>query len=582
MSSHHSRLLRPSLLFLLSGSLIGLLFGLSACHSTPDDHADIVVRHAHVLTMDERMPTAQALAVRGGRIAAVGSDAEIGRWIGEHTRVIEGNGATVLPGLIDTHIHPVIGAEQLDDCSLGDEVMSLAAMRPTVSECLQRNPNAASTEWLAVINLNPANFHATAADLDQLLADRPFGLFGTDGHTAWINTAGLKKLGLTRASVDPDNGRIVRDGKGNPTGHLIDMAVDLVLAQLPKKSLADKVRLTERALQDMHRVGLTTLLEASAGEDILQVYRALAEQGKLSAKVSVALTSVADPSANHLQELAALRDRYRGLPHVQIDTVKVFADGVLEYPTQSGALLAPYEPVAGNGRSDRGSLYFEPEKMADFVTALDRDGFNVHVHAIGDWAVRATLDAFAAARKRNGEQSRAHFSIAHLELIDPADWPRFAALNVYASFQLLWAQPDAYSVDAVQPYLGPTRSQWLYPAAGVSKAGGVVVAGSDWNVSTFNPWEAMATGLCRCNADEPARPPLLPEQALPLPVMLRAYTIDAARMLGRDQELGSLTVGKAADLIMLNGPLATNAEQLRHTEVLTTMIDGVLVYEHQP
>lgn len=559
--------------------LVCLLLSLVACDADPKPRADVVVRHAHVMTMDDLIPTAEAIAIRDGRIAALGSDADIADWIGEHTQVIDANGAAVLPGLIDSHIHPVVGAEQLDDCSLGDKVMLLAAMQPVIAECLQRSPNASSSDWLAVINLNPANFHASASDLDQLLAERPLALFGTDGHTAWINSAGLNKLGLSRNSADPDNGRIVRDAAGNPTGHLIDMAVDLVLAQLPKKSVADKVRLTERALQDMHKVGLTTLLEASAGDDILQVYKAMAEQGKLSAKVSVALTSVADPTPSHIQELNALRKRYSGLPHLQVDTVKVFADGVLEYPTQSAALLAPYAHVEGSASADRGALYFEPEKMAAFVTALDGQGFNVHVHAIGDWAVRATLDAFASARKQNGAQTRAHFSIAHLELIDPADWPRFAALNVYASFQLLWGQPDAYSVDAVQPYLGATRSQWLYPAAAVHKAGGVIVAGSDWNVSTFNPWEAMATGLCRCNADEPARPPLLPEQALPLPVMLRAYTIEAARMLGREQELGSLRVGKAADLIVLSGPLATNAEQLRHTEIVATMIDGVLVYQ---
>lgn len=552
---------------------------LAGCESRDPLAADIVVRNAHILTMDTAQPTAQALAIRAGRIVAVGSDADMAAFIDADTDVTDAAGATVLPGLIDTHSHPVLGAEQLADCSLGDKSMPLAAMQPIISDCSQRQPAATADQWLAVINLNPAGFHAAATDLDTLESTRPFALFGTDGHTAWVNSAGLQRLGINRASKDPVNGRIVRDAAGNATGHLIDMAVDLVLAQLPKKSLAEKVRLTEQTLQEMHKVGLTTVLEASANDDILQVYKALAEQGKLSARISAALTSEAEPTPEQLQHLVQLRQQYHGIAHLQVDTVKVFADGVLESPTQSAALLTPYLSVHGEVSSQRGELYFEPAKMAAFVTALDQLGFNVHVHAIGDWAVRATLDAFASARHSNGKKSRARFSISHLELIDPSDWPRFAALDVYPSFQLLWGQPDAYSVEAVQPYLGDVRSQWLYPTAALHQAGARIAAGSDWNVSSFNPWEAMATGLCRCNADEPARPPLQAEQGLSLDVMLQAYTINAARMLGREHEIGSLTVGKAADLIVLAGALTADANALRTMQLTATMIDGRWQYQ---
>jgi len=562
-------------------SLLVITLSLSACERVKNEPAEVVVHHAHILTMDEAMPVAQAIAIRSGRIVAVGTDAELARWVGKTTQVMDAAGATVMPGLIDSHSHPVLGAEQLEDCSLADKAMPLTAMRPIVEECLARSPMAATNSWLALINLNPSNFEATAADLDQLHADRPFGLFGTDGHTAWVNSAGLRRLGITRESKDPAGGRIVRDAAGNATGHLIDAAVEWANEQLPAKPLAEKVRLAERALQEMHKVGLTTLMEASADEAILQVYKALAEQGKLSAKVSVALTSAADPSAAHLQSLVALRTKFSGIPHLQVDTIKVFADGVIEHPTHSAALLALYQKADGTNASTRGELYFEPEKMAAFVTALDRNGFNVHVHAIGDWAVRATLDAFAAARKQNAKQSQAKFSISHLELIDPADWPRFSELNVFASFQLFWAQPDAYSVDAVQPYIGSDRSQGLYPAASVHKAGGKIVGGSDWNVSSYNPWQAIATGLCRCNADEPERSPLAPTQALPLAVMLRAYTIEAARMLGREQELGSLRVGKSADMIVLNQAPVSDADVLRAMQVNATMIDGKWVYRRE-
>lgn len=565
-----------SLLFCL---VIGAL--IAACRPQPTAPANTVIHHANLLTMDDAQPHAQALAIRAGRIVAVGSDAAIAAYIGGSTEVIDGRGLTVMPGLIDTHSHPALGAEQLEDCSLADQALALADMRATIDDCLDRLPADDPHAWLAVINANLAGLQTSAHELDALVADRPFALFGTDGHTAWLNSAALRALGIDRNTPDPVAGHIGRDASGAATGQLVDMAVELALAKLPEKTAAEKLRLLEQSLQQMHQVGLTTLLEANASDAILATYRALAEQGKLSAKISAALATEPQPTVAQLPALVQRRARYAGIAHLHVDTVKVFADGVLEHPTQSAALLSPYRHADGRDSDHAGALYFAAEPMAAFVTALDRNGFNVHVHAIGDAAVRATLDAFAAARRRNGKHSTANFSISHLELVAPADWPRFKALDVYASFQLWWAQPDAYSVEAVQPYLGRERSQWLYPTAGVYNAGGRIVAGSDWNVSTFNPWQAMAVGLCRCNADEPTRAPLLPEQALPLDVLLRAYTIEAARMLGREQELGSLTVGKAADLVLLPRPPTADAAQLRAMTVLATMVDGRWVYRRR-
>jgi len=260
-------------------------------------------------------------------------------------------------------------------------------------------------------------------------------------------------------------------------------------------------------------------------------------------------------------------------PLLRVDSIKLFADGVMEYPTQTAAMLAPYQSPDGKPRKYSGKLYLAPAAMAAFIDQANADGFNIHVHAIGDAAVRETLNAFTAARAAGNTRS---FSIAHLQLIDPADIPRFAKINVLASMQLLWAQPDNYSIDAVKPYIGDERLARTYPARALVASGAVVAGGSDWDVSSFNPFEAMATGMSRTNPKEPARGTLNVDQALNLDEMLAAYTINAARVLDRDQETGSLTVGKAADFVLLDQRLTakTTADVVRRLKPAQTFFAG--------
>ena len=551
---------------------------LAGCSASAPPSASLVILNARVQTMASAMPTASALAIRDGRIEMVGSDEQVRPFIGPQTRVFDAAGATVLPGFIDTHMHPVTSSAQLDDCTFDDKQLKVAALAPTIGACKPTRDPKTGIEWILVNNLNPADFEAAREDLDRIESTRPLVLFTSDGHSRWLNSRALAVCGISRNTAQPRHGQLVLDGDGEPTGHLIDGAQELTDGFIPQDTLDTKVAALRKALPGMHAAGLTSVMDAAVEEPELEVLAQLARNGELSMDVTTALQAEADGETDSLPVIEDQRRRYSGLPHLHVDTVKVFVDGVLEYPTQSAALLQPYRPFNGQGRSDAGDIYVDPAAFGKLVTELDRRGFNVHTHAIGDRAARVSLDAFEAARRTLGKQSRAHFSISHLQLIDRADWPRFAALDVFASFQLLWAQPDNYATDAVQPYIGPERSALMYPAKGLLDNGATLVGGSDWNVSSYAPLEAIAVAMDRRDPENMQRAPLAVGQAVSLQAMLRAYTVDAARMLGIDGETGTLEIGKQADLVVLDRDLVNaDAGAVRATRVRYTFSDGAQV-----
>lgn len=535
---------------------VAALFLLGACALHPV--ADVVIRNADVRTMDPAQPASHAVAVREGRIAFVGAEIDVGRWIGPATTIIDAGGHTVLPGLIDSHIHVAEGALALGGCSLHDAALTVAQAAATIRDCAATRPDDA---WIVINGVNPAGFSATRAELDAIEPARPLLLYGADGHTAWVNSRALERAEITRTTIDPQDGRIERDAQGEPTGFLIDGATALAFAAMPEPTMAQRLEALRRVMPLLRAVGITSYLEANTPEPTVAAYAELARRGELTARVSVALASEGENTPDEFARLAALREQLAD-PLFRADFIKLFADGVLEHPTQTAALLEPYRDAQGRPGNSRGRLYLAPSDLAAFVIEAGRRDFNVHVHAIGDGAVRETLDAFATARAAGDGQL---LSIAHLQLIAPEDLPRFAELDVMASMQLLWALPDNYSVEALTPWLDPERQARQYPARSLTEAGARIAGGSDWDVSSFNPFEAMATAMSRSNPDEPERPPLNAGQAVTLDQMLEAYTLNAARLIGRDDEVGSLSVGKYADLIVLNRRFDTNttADEVR-------------------
>ena len=568
-----------------------MLVGLASCGGSgvASSPATLVLRGGKVLTMDPGRTVASAVAVVGNRIVAVGDDATVSTYIGPGTKVVELAGRSVLPGFIDAHIHPVLGAERLGQCSMDGETLTIAEVLPRIQACVDAEVDPAPDKWIQVVNVNPANFVASASDLDTISTTRPILMSGIDGHTAWANHKALQLAGITKDTPDPAGGQIERDAKGVPTGFLKDAAQDLVVAVVPPLSLAERVAATQQALDLARARGITTVQDAWASEDVMDVYAALADAGKLKMRVRATLASdIVDDEAEY-QRLIGIRARFANHPLIRANAVKIFSDGVIEYPTQTAAMIYPYLDGHGHETTNYGGRYFEQDILNAYVARLDAEGFTVHVHSIGDFTTRAVLDAYQYAREHNGETDNRH-QISHLQIVDPGDFARFAELGVIANMQLFWALPDVYTIEAVQPYLQPERHRLMYPAGSLVRAGATLVGGSDWPVDVF-PWDPMPNtpfwsaymGITRTNPvpDDPHFGQVLNAgETVTLDDMLAAYTINAAYATRMESKLGSIEVGKIADLVVVDQDLtAIVAEDLLATAVQMTIFDGEVVYE---
>jgi predicted amidohydrolase YtcJ len=573
------------------------LGGLAGCLDWGDDRpeaATLVLRGGQVRTMDAQGRTATAVAVRGEHIVAVGTDTEVADYIGPDTRVIELAGRTVLPGFIDAHAHPAMGAERLAQCSVGGELLTVEQMIEFAQAvCLANEPQSVPEgKWLEIANVNPIDFVATAADLDRISSTRPVALHGIDGHTEWVNTKALQLAGITAETPDPPGGEIERDAQGQPTGFLKDAAQGLVDSIIPPLSEGEKVALAGEALAMFRAKGITTVQDAWASEGALAVYEALAAQGTLKMRVRASLMSeIADDEAEY-QRLLGLRARYAQHPLIQADAVKIFSDGVIEYPTQTAAMIQPYLDRDGQPTDNHGGRYFEQSVLEAYVTRLDKEGFTIHTHSIGDFTTRATLDAIQAARQANGADGRSvnRHQITHLQIVDPADFPRFAELGVIANMQLFWAEPNEWSMDAVAPYLRPETHRYMYPAGSLHAAGATLVGASDWPVDAApddpmpnTPLAAIQTGATRTNLSTGS--PYLGhvlhgEEAVPVADMLAAYTRNAAHALRMEAKVGSVEVGKRADLVVLAAdPLQVQPLEIAGIAILQTIFGGEVVHD---
>ncbi|MDZ4699068.1 MAG: amidohydrolase [Rhodothermales bacterium] len=564
--------------------------------------ADLVLRGGSVYTMASPA-RAEAVVVRGTRIVFVGADAEVGRFVGPATRVVDLAGRMVLPGFRDTHAHPATSGVELNECRLDDLAMAEAILAQ-IQTCAETTPAGA---WLrgggwalpAFPRANP-----TRDALDAATPDHPAFLLAADGHSAWVNSLALERAGITRATPDPPNGRIERDNSGAPSGTLREAAVDLVNRALPAYT-ADQWRAgIQDALRLANSFGITAVHEAALTPESLEAYAALAAEQRLSARVIGALFVSPEGGLAQVDSFISVRARHPATPFFRIDAAKLMADGVIESGT--AALLAPYlgaseaaevaevaaatgpvtgpatGPVTGPATGPvTGPATYRPGQLDTLVAALDVSDFQIHIHAIGDRAVRMSLDAIAHAR-RDGSHSAPPI-LVHIQLIDPADLPRFAELGVVGSFQPLWAYADTYITELTEPVLGPERSRWLYPIASLSATGAVVAGGSDWNVSSMNPLDAIQVGITRRALEDSTGPAWIPQERVDLTTLLRMYTINAAMAAGDAGENGSLEVGKQADIVVLERDLyAIPPHDIHRVRVDMTVVDGVVVYSRAP
>jgi hypothetical protein len=557
---------------------LAVLLVVAACAEKPGEepaapaieYADLVLVNGGIYTVDAERSWAEAAAVRDGVFVAVGANAEIEALQGPATRVIDLAGRMALPGFHDAHVHPRMGGAALLGCNLADEA-TVEAIVTRVSACA-----AGGEGWLYGHAFDLSLFGQEGPHkllLDAINTGRPVFLEASDGHNAWVNSKALELAGITADTPDPPLGVIERDPDGSPSGTLRETAKDLIYAVMPAPTPEHNVEALRAGIRHLNALGITSFIDAWVEGADYEAYRTLAEDGALTAHVVTSLNYPAKPNGeatNAFEALLASRgDHATG--RLNPDSVKLFLDGVLEGET--AALLEPYI-----GLHHSGELIFEPESLNAAVTRFDAMGLQVHMHAIGDRAVRAGLDAIRAAREANGPSNNRHH-IAHLQMIHVDDIERFAALDTAANFQALWAWPDDWIRELNLPVVGEERVQAMYPIASVEQAGARIVGGSDWNVSSANPLDAIETAVRRQNAFAEDGPVLNAAESVSLATMIDAYTINAAWLMHQEDQAGSLEVGKRADVVVLDRDLfAVPATGINEARVVETLLDGEAVW----
>lgn len=522
---------------------------------------------------------------RDGTILEVGSNAVVRRLVGSGTEVVDAAGGTIMAGIHDGHMHPLGAALASLNPSLGNAELTIPELRAEVQAMLDATKDREPDGWLNITDWNPVGLRpaGTVADrsiLDALSTSRPIALQGSDFHNMLVNSRALAVAGIDKTTPNPSGGEIVRDGVGAPTGLLKDSAQELVRSAIPGPTDAE----AQAAFADMAAYllanGITSFLDAATDEDSLRTYRGLIAAGNLRQHVTPALvigSELATRPAQAAAYLADLRSRFGGVPHLHLTTAKVFLDGVMEFPAQTAAMLSPYLDEDGKPTDNYGDLYVSRKAFGTLVTELDRENWQVHSHAIGDRAVRVALDGCAEARSTNGDRGLRH-TIAHLELVNPSDYGRFAALGVIASMQLQWALRNAFTLASLQPYIGQERFRRLYPAASLARAGAVLAGGSDWPVDPLRPFSQISTAVDRTGPDAD-RPPLGLDEALTRAQSLRMHTRGSAYQLHSGQT-GTITTGKRADLIVLDRDLLRGSTSaMSRAQVQQTLIGGEVVYD---
>ncbi|MFN8519743.1 MAG: amidohydrolase [Chloroflexota bacterium] len=543
-----------------------------------EEHADVLFAGGHVWTGLDRRDPIDAVAVRGGRIVGAGRAVDLGWARGPRTRVIPLRGRLLLPAFQDAHVHPILAGLEMSQCWLSDGPEVPRAYLRTVAAYMEAHPERRWVEgsgW--AMSAFPGGI-ARAKVLDKVTGDRPAYLETRDGHSAWVNSAALAIAGITAETPDPPLGRIERDEHGAPVGTLHEAAMELVSRCLPVTTATQWEQALLRGQAELQRLGIGAWQEAHADRARQAAYLAVLGRGQLTGRAALALRW---DHARGLEQVPELVERRREVAAVEparlhAAAVKVFQDGVVE--SRTAAMLAPYLDAAGRPSADRGPSVYHPDVLRDMFVALDAERFAIHTHAIGDRAVRETLDALAAARLANGPRDGRH-QIAHLQFIDPADLPRFRALGVIANCQPFWASEDAYVADLTRPFVGDARADRMYPFGSLVRMGATLAIGSDWSVTTPDPMQLLHVALQRTPPERPGLRPLGPAERLTAEVALRAYTRGSALANGMD-DTGTIEPGRAADLVVLDrDPLAAPGRSFAEARVLLTMVDGRAVWE---
>ena len=581
-----------------------------ACSDSRLEPADTVYRAGYVYTVDDHDRVVSAVAVRHGVIVYTGTDAGAQPFVGPATRVVDLGGRMMMPGLVDAHMHPLAGGRALLQCDLGYQTLTRAQMAVAIQACLDDGRAKEPDAWLEVVNWLRQGTQAVDADpdkstLDALATQRPVLVRSSDFHTVLTNSRGLAVAAITAATPDPAGGAFDRDASGNPTGICEDAAGWQVSASIPPDTDADRVNQARAALSALRTQGITTFMDAAAGADQGQAFGTLQKSGELTARgffaVQVSPDDAATDPVKTVADAKAIADAWdQGepgvLPGLRFRHLKMFGDGVVNAPADTGALLTPYFMNEGTDAApswvagtNLGNLYFAPDVLKRLMVEIAKSGMDPHIHATGERTVRTALDAIEYARQQvRGSDFRP--AIAHDETVDPADYARFHDLDVTATFSFQWAQQAPYSVGQTANELGPARFARMEPSGSLANAGARIAFGSDWPIDPFDEMLALKIGVTR--SGDPQNPHAFgpdfagrinADPALTRAAVLRAITMNAAYQLRMENKVGSIEVGKFADLIVLDQNfMQVPEEQLARNQVRLTVVGGNVVFATDP
>jgi predicted amidohydrolase YtcJ len=553
--------------------LISILLSLPAAAQDVVDAANTIIFNARIYTVNAKQPWADALAVRDGRLLVIGTTKEVMTHKGPLTKTIDAQQHVVLPGFVDCHIHFMEGSLGLTHVDLNN-AGSVAEIQRRVKAYAGSHPNE---PWITGMGWTYPTFKPSGLPdkkfLDDVVPDRPVYLSAFDGHSSWANSKALELAGITKQTPDPANGKIVRDEKGEATGALKEAAGDLVSKMMPKPTRDERLTALRLGMHEANKYGLVRVHSAGGDFEWFDLYEQLRRDGQLSVRFYIAY--FLDPpglTADAIDTIEHVRNIYHD-EWISGGAVKTMLDGVVEAHT--AAMLGPYS----DDPTQAGKLFWDPAKYTEAIDELDRRGFQIFTHAIGDRAVRTALDAYQDAEKRNHTHDPRP-RIEHIETISAPDVKRFGRLGVIASFQPLHSYPDEDTLSIWARNAGAERAKRAWVWRSILKENGRLAFGSDWPVVTLNPWPGVQTAVTRQTREGQPAAGFVPEQRLSIEETIKAYTLGAAVAGRREETEGSLETGKLADLIVLSEDIfRMKPIDISKEEVLLTMVGGKVVYE---
>ncbi|QIT17920.1 amidohydrolase [Acinetobacter pittii] len=578
---------------------LGLLFinlGCTDNESADNNGAESIYINGKIYTAKDKDSLQQAIAVaHDGTIIKVGSNEEIKKIADSNTQVIDLDHKVLMPGLIDSHIHALASGVEaiLATIDSSDPTIDISKVEAKLKQSSLDGTGVAGD--VLFLNGLSSEYWELADQLSNVFnnnewKDHPIALVGSDHHTAWANQALLKKAGIDAnfiQQLSPDDQQnIAHNDKFEPTGFVVDSGWDMVSDKIPSISHELLYKGSKEAIKYYNSLGLTAWMDIAANASpnkgitnihnteqtlgMIPMYKELSQKGELTARVSGlhVINSKSTPQVFNIIE--SINSKYKNIDNFKLIGVKVFADGVLEYPAQSAALLGRY-----SNSNKQGTLLFDSTTFKVLVNEADKRNMLVHIHAVGDRAVHESLNAFEYARSKR--QSKVPHSITHLQLVDPNDYKRFKQNNVIASMQLAWAYEDGFNKELVKPYIDATSYKGMYPAHSLLVNGATIAGASDAPVSTANPFVAMATAITRKGSEGEV---LNPAEAIDRDTVFKAYTINSAKALSLDKSIGTLEPGKKADMIVVDRDIFNvSPEQLAETKVVSTIFHGKKVYQ---